>query len=783
MNPLKTNDKTVDVIALGEETSSDPSITQNTPNLPVVTVDSVEEIRCTSLNDKHRKETIEGSCVSEAIAQSAFFTTNRECDVVDYLRRKGGGKVVGEYGGEQITDLSSGWAVHCVIPYTGKVDTLAGQFKPDHPSPKLDENGKPKLGTDGKPKVNKYLSRNGGGTPMFLRMPDENYWRGVIDEEGEKQQPIFITEGAKKAGALLTLGKAAIALPGVDNTQDKEDKKELHQYIFDFLNPGRTVVICYDADQHTNPGVKRGLRKLVRRLRKFEGVTVKNLPLPNDPEAKGVDDFVKKHGAEALERLIANAKEWGSSEVEEWEFKEGDTTIEVAFTEAWKDNYGKDYKLTKSGWIHRGETYWKHIEEREMKQRAIALLEKAYEYREKVGNKFVFASTANLNNCWTYLHNKICEEVKEDYSGIAFNNGYLDLETREFGEVAESKISLHGVDYDYDPSVNECPPMFLRFIESSYGLDQLESIRAYTSWVIDTTAPWKNFPFLLGKSQSGKSELLKVWVKLLPEGAVRSVSNPNELSKEEGRQKVVGKRMYTVGDFTGHIPDLGAILEMVNNHPLTIRKLYSSDSPSIKLYCRLVFAAVDVPRQKGTAGWDKRVNYITTKDFVDKLQLPLGMKLEDELAKEIPAIASWAINMDRGVRDMYLETKLNKNAHDEAEKDNNIYAQFLSEEFVAAEDSEHLIDIASLFRPFLAYASYKNQGKDIKQGSFVKGFRALLDKKNRVTDREHNVRIGGRLTGVERIVKGLTLEEPKRFNERQPGMWEYDPNYTSHHKK
>ncbi len=37
---------------------------------------------------------------------------------------------------------------------------------------------------------------------MFLAMPDPEYWRKVIDDE---TIPLLITEGAKKAGAALSL--------------------------------------------------------------------------------------------------------------------------------------------------------------------------------------------------------------------------------------------------------------------------------------------------------------------------------------------------------------------------------------------------------------------------------------------------------------------------------------------------------------------------------------------------------------------------------------------------
>jgi putative DNA primase/helicase len=81
-----------------------------------------------------------------------------------------------------------GWYCSGLDLKTGKKSK--GQFKPD----------KPIETSDGK--LAKYLT---GKTydAIALKMPDEGYWQSVIDDV---TKPVVITEGAKKAGALMTCG-------------------------------------------------------------------------------------------------------------------------------------------------------------------------------------------------------------------------------------------------------------------------------------------------------------------------------------------------------------------------------------------------------------------------------------------------------------------------------------------------------------------------------------------------------------------------------------------------
>jgi hypothetical protein len=181
-----------------------------------------------------------------------------------------------------------------------------GCFKPDFPRINWRESDK-KIKYEHPPKTPTQA--------FFLSIPSKpRFWLEVLTNH---EIPIIIVEGAKKAGCLLSLGYAAIALPGIFNGYRKATKA-LIQELAIFANKGRKVFICFDHDKKskTIENVKRATSQLGRAFAK-KGCQVKIIDLPG-PE-KGVDDFVVVHGREAFAELYkaalplnrsASAKAW-----------------------------------------------------------------------------------------------------------------------------------------------------------------------------------------------------------------------------------------------------------------------------------------------------------------------------------------------------------------------------------------------------------------------------------------------------------------------------------------
>lgn len=143
---------------------------------------------------------------------------------------------------------------------------------------------------------NNYLSTGG----------DYEFWQWVIDNPGI---PLTFTEGAKKAGALLTAGYCAIALPGVFNgyrSKDEQGNPLLHPHIIPqleaFSQEGREFIFCFDHE--TKPKTIKNVRQAILKTgkllaRKRCKVSVISW---HDPE-KGVDDLIAAKGEECFQAL------------------------------------------------------------------------------------------------------------------------------------------------------------------------------------------------------------------------------------------------------------------------------------------------------------------------------------------------------------------------------------------------------------------------------------------------------------------------------------------------
>jgi Domain of unknown function (DUF3854) len=139
-----------------------------------------------------------------------------------------------------------------------------------------------------------------------------SFWQWVIDNPSV---PIILTEGAKKAGALLSCGYAAIALPGV-NSGFRSPKDEFgnfsgNPYLIPQLKKlaakGRRIYFCFDADtkQNTIRSVNAALTQTAKLLIK-EGCEI-NVISWNAVLGKGIDDVIFDHGTEQFDELYRNA--------------------------------------------------------------------------------------------------------------------------------------------------------------------------------------------------------------------------------------------------------------------------------------------------------------------------------------------------------------------------------------------------------------------------------------------------------------------------------------------
>ncbi|MGI8502054.1 MAG: VapE domain-containing protein [Hassallia sp.] len=193
------------------------------------------------------------------------------------------------------------WAVSGVDPMTDESTLTGVQVKPDTPQNK-------------EGKILKYLGASSyTPTPLFLDTGIKEYWKGIIDD---KTEPVLLGEGAKKAGAALSIGHAMISIPGVSTCRKKG---RLHPSLDLFAGFGRVFYLAFDNDVMSKKPVQTALLAMGREL-SATGSKVMVVCLPPG-ELKGVDDFIAARGEEAFNDLVTSAltiEEWHEQIKETW---------------------------------------------------------------------------------------------------------------------------------------------------------------------------------------------------------------------------------------------------------------------------------------------------------------------------------------------------------------------------------------------------------------------------------------------------------------------------------
>lgn len=221
---------------------------------------------------------------------------------------------------------AGGWWCSGIDLLTGELD-LWGCFKPDSPRThpqkgKIIKYEHPPQATTGLFALRVPLSlweriaeRSGvaiAEAQIDPEQPDLGFWQWLMNHP---QVPLCITEGAKKAGALLSAGYAAIALPGVHNgyrtPKDETGKRIGHSHLIPPLKklaqPQREIYIAFDQD--SKPKAVESVNSAIKRLGYlFQKADCKVKIISWDNQfGKGVDDFIAEKGEEFFTKAYQTA--------------------------------------------------------------------------------------------------------------------------------------------------------------------------------------------------------------------------------------------------------------------------------------------------------------------------------------------------------------------------------------------------------------------------------------------------------------------------------------------
>jgi Domain of unknown function (DUF3854) len=141
---------------------------------------------------------------------------------------------------------------------------------------------------------------------------DLGFWDWVVNHP---EIPLCITEGAKKAGALLSGGYVTIALPGInggyrvskDEYGNRIGKPRLIPQLQKLATPQRQIYLTFDQD--IKPSTIRAVNGAIRQmgyLLSQAGCQVKVINW-NPELGKGVDDLIANHGLSIFDEFYQNA--------------------------------------------------------------------------------------------------------------------------------------------------------------------------------------------------------------------------------------------------------------------------------------------------------------------------------------------------------------------------------------------------------------------------------------------------------------------------------------------
>ncbi|MDJ0717465.1 MAG: DUF3854 domain-containing protein, partial [Prochloraceae cyanobacterium] len=235
-----------------------------------------------------------------------------------------------------------GWWCSGIDVLTGE-PAVWGQFKPKFPYryiKKRQNNDFKGSGTKREPKTIKYEPPRKVPTEIYALRITLNIWEQIaqlnnvplpdnieIDPDTNEAKGfwswvlanpsirLIITEGAKKAGALLSAGYAGIALPGIWNgirrLKDEFGRKTGLAFLIPqlkvFAAKGREINFCFDND--VKPKTQRQVKKAIAETGKLfekEGCIVKVITW--DSPEKGVDDLIVAKGRDAFDEAYKARK-------------------------------------------------------------------------------------------------------------------------------------------------------------------------------------------------------------------------------------------------------------------------------------------------------------------------------------------------------------------------------------------------------------------------------------------------------------------------------------------
>lgn len=298
--------------------------------------------------------------------------------------------------------------------------------------------------------------------------------------------------------------------------------------------------------------------------------------------------------------------------------------------------------------------YWQSIVEESLAQRVMAVAKKAHypDTKNKQGKSLGTVANVRktLDHAGVALFNNSLESNNSHL--IAFKNGIVCTKTGDLSPHDPNHYITSGLPYEYRKGA-ECPEPMRRYIASSFGIENMEYVRAGLGCMLDLTAKDK-FIHAIGPSGSGKGVLTRLVMKFF---GSESVGSPNNFklfaNPDQVHQYLSGKRLIAIDDIVGFVgEEIGRFYTAVERTAMNARCLFKPKGYTQQFDIRYIVASTgQLPtKYSNSKGWERRVFPMPTLGRQEA-----DNNLERELELCIADIISWVLAQDKNERNKILE--------------------------------------------------------------------------------------------------------------------------------
>ncbi|MBD1871914.1 hypothetical protein H6F75_00320 [Nodosilinea sp. FACHB-131] len=299
--------------------------------------------------------------------------------------------------------------------------------------------------------------------------------------------------------------------------------------------------------------------------------------------------------------------------------------------------------------------YWRRIDDDEIRHSIIQEAEKAYWVDGKGKRKGTLAHIKNVNNAMAWAAGKLYKKTDTTFNRdlLAFQNGTVSTKTGKLSPHDPGNLLTASVPHNYIEGA-ECPEPMRRYIESSFDGDY-NYIRACIALMLDMTAPHR-FLHLQGSSGSGKGLFIRLIQSIFSSESTQA-ANSFSIFKDPDkvRQFISGRRVVAISDINEFIDSgLATFYDSVECSPVAARNLHSSKADNEVNYTRYIVASAKglLMASSSSGGFERRVVPVLTQPIPNEQR---SEQFENELMESVPDVVSWALSMDRELRDKILK--------------------------------------------------------------------------------------------------------------------------------